>query len=140
MRFTKMHGLGNDYIFLNCLEGMRAVGGGPGHVAGGLKAGDQPLVGVHQGVGDGRHPLHVAENARDEGVALPGQALLPFLVKECVFAVLERAKVMGYDTFNVGPEAEFFLFQTDEDGKPTTKTNDEAGYFVLVCIPFPARP
>ena len=21
MRFTKMHGLGNDYIFLNCLEG-----------------------------------------------------------------------------------------------------------------------
>ena len=22
MRFTKMHGLGNDYIFLNCLEGM----------------------------------------------------------------------------------------------------------------------
>ncbi len=45
--------------------------------------------------------------------------------------VLERAKAMGYDTFNVGPEAEFFLFQTDEDGKPTTKTNDEAGYFDL---------
>lgn len=45
--------------------------------------------------------------------------------------VLERAKKMGYDTFNVGPEAEFFLFQTDEDGKPTTKTNDEAGYFDL---------
>lgn len=22
MRFTKMHGLGNDYVFLNCLEGM----------------------------------------------------------------------------------------------------------------------
>ena len=21
MRFTKMHGLGNDYIFLNCMEG-----------------------------------------------------------------------------------------------------------------------
>ena len=45
--------------------------------------------------------------------------------------VLEKAKAMGYDTFNVGPEAEFFLFQTDEEGKPTTKTNDEAGYFDL---------
>lgn len=44
---------------------------------------------------------------------------------------LQKAKDMGYDTFNVGPEAEFFLFQTDEDGKPTTKTNDEAGYFDL---------
>ena len=38
---------------------------------------------------------------------------------------------MGYDAFNVGPEAEFFLFQTDDEGKPTTKTNDEAGYFDL---------
>lgn len=45
--------------------------------------------------------------------------------------VLKRAEAMGYDSFNVGPEAEFFLFQTDEDGKPTTKTNDEAGYFDL---------
>ncbi len=45
--------------------------------------------------------------------------------------VLKKAKDMGFDTFNVGPEAEFFLFQTDEEGKPTTKTNDEAGYFDL---------
>lgn len=45
--------------------------------------------------------------------------------------VLKRANDMGFDVFNVGPEAEFFLFQTDEDGKPTTKTNDEAGYFDL---------
>ena len=37
---------------------------------------------------------------------------------------------MGY-AFNVGPECEFFLFQTDNDGKPTIKTNDEAGYFDL---------
>ena len=40
--------------------------------------------------------------------------------------VVDRATKMGY-TFNVGPECEFFLFQTDEEGKPTTKTNDEAG-------------
>lgn len=45
--------------------------------------------------------------------------------------VLNKAKTMGYDAFNVGPEAEFFLFQTDGDGKPTTRTNDEAGYFDL---------
>jgi len=45
--------------------------------------------------------------------------------------VMEKAKAMGYDTFNVGPEAEFFLFQTDSEGKPTTKTNDEASYFDL---------
>ena len=38
---------------------------------------------------------------------------------------------MGFDAFNVGPEAEFFLFQTDDEGKPTTSTNDEAGYFDL---------
>ena len=44
---------------------------------------------------------------------------------------LQKARDMGYDAFNVGPEAEFFLFQTDDEGKPTTKTNDEAGYFDL---------
>lgn len=42
--------------------------------------------------------------------------------------VLKEAADMGY-TFNVGPECEFFLFKTDEAGKPTTKTNDEVGYF-----------
>ena len=47
--------------------------------------------------------------------------------------VLERAKRMGYE-FNVGPELEFFLFQTDEDGRPTTKTHDEASYFDLSPI------
>ena len=44
---------------------------------------------------------------------------------------LKRAEEMGFDAFNVGPEAEFFLFQTDDEGKPTTRTNDEAGYFYL---------
>ena len=45
--------------------------------------------------------------------------------------VLKKAEAMGYSSFNVGPEAEFFLFQTDDEGKPTVKTNDEAGYFDL---------
>ena len=43
---------------------------------------------------------------------------------------LKRAAALGY-TFNVGPECEFFFFETDEDGKPTTRTGDEAGYFDL---------
>jgi len=45
--------------------------------------------------------------------------------------VMEKATKMGFDTMNVGPEAEFFLFETDDEGKPTTKTSDEAGYFDL---------
>ena len=42
--------------------------------------------------------------------------------------VLKKAADMGY-TFNVGPECEFFLFQTDDEGRPTTKTNDESRIF-----------
>lgn len=44
---------------------------------------------------------------------------------------IAKASKMGYDTFNVGPECEFFLFLVDSDGKPTTKTHDNAGYFDL---------
>jgi glutamine synthetase len=40
--------------------------------------------------------------------------------------VLQKASDMGY-TFNVGPECEFFLFQTNERGNPITRTDDEAG-------------
>lgn len=43
---------------------------------------------------------------------------------------LKRAEKLGY-SFNVGPECEFFLFQTDDKGQPTTETCDEAGYFDL---------
>ena len=44
--------------------------------------------------------------------------------------VLAEAKELGY-TMNVGTEAEFFLFERDEKGTPTTITNDVAGYFSL---------
>ena len=44
--------------------------------------------------------------------------------------MLRRAEDMGY-RFNVGPECEFFLFQTDSEGRPTTATSDEASYFDL---------
>ncbi len=45
--------------------------------------------------------------------------------------VLRRAQSMGFDVFNIGPELEFFLFDTDENGHATTRTRDEAGYFDL---------
>lgn len=44
---------------------------------------------------------------------------------------LEEAEEMGYSSFNVGPEPEFFLFQTDDKGNPTTELNDQGGYFDL---------
>ena len=39
-----------------------------------------------------------------------------------------KAADMGY-TFHVGPECEFFLFHTDDDGRPTTNTHEMAGYW-----------
>lgn len=47
--------------------------------------------------------------------------------------VLAEASAMGY-TFNVGPECEFFLFNNDELGKPTTVSYDQGGYFDLEPI------
>ena len=45
--------------------------------------------------------------------------------------VIQKARDMGYDSFNIGPEMEFFMFETDDRGNPTTRTNDEASYFDL---------
>ena len=43
---------------------------------------------------------------------------------------MKKAESMGYE-FMVGPECEFFLFQTDEKGEPSTVTGDQASYFDL---------
>jgi glutamine synthetase len=43
---------------------------------------------------------------------------------------LDRMESMGFDTFNVGPEAEYFLFK-DENG---TETLDEGGYFAQTTM------
>ena len=43
---------------------------------------------------------------------------------------INKAEDMGY-TMNVGPECEFFLFEVDNDGNPTLKTNDKGSYFDL---------
>ena len=49
--------------------------------------------------------------------------------------VVKEAKDLGY-TFEVGPACEFFLFQADENGLPTTVTYEQAGYFDLGPIDF----
>ena len=49
-----------------------------------------------------------------------------YILKKAV----EDATQMGY-RFDVGPECEFFLFNQDEDGQPTTISTERAGYFDL---------
>jgi len=46
---------------------------------------------------------------------------------------VREAQALGF-TMYVGPEAEFFLFKRDCEGKPTTITNDRGGYFDLSPI------
>ena len=42
--------------------------------------------------------------------------------------VIFEAKAMGYE-FEISPECEFFLFHTDEEGRPTTQSHERASYF-----------
>lgn len=42
---------------------------------------------------------------------------------------IAEAEKMGYSCFNVGPELEFFLFNTDSHGYATTDTDDRGSYF-----------
>lgn len=46
-----------------------------------------------------------------------------------------HAGELGY-RFDVGPECEFFLFNQDEDGQPTTDSTERAGYFDLGPVDF----
>jgi glutamine synthetase len=43
---------------------------------------------------------------------------------------LERMASLGFDTFNVGPELEYFLFRDDKG----TETLDEGGYFAMTTL------
>ncbi len=47
--------------------------------------------------------------------------------------VLKKAESMGYRC-NIGPEVEFFLFNTAANGLPTTETNDHVGYFDIASM------
>ncbi|HEX3022547.1 MAG TPA: type I glutamate--ammonia ligase [Lachnospiraceae bacterium] len=59
---------------------------------------------------------------RKEGTPFEGDPR--FILKKTI----EKAKEMGL-TFEIGPECEFFLFNTDENGNPTTITEEKGGFF-----------
>src|SRR5690554_1026047 len=46
---------------------------------------------------------------------------------------LTEAKELGFE-LKVGPEPEFFLFETDKEGYPVIKMHDQAGYFDLAPL------
>ena len=54
-----------------------------------------------------------------------------YVLKQAV----KEAEKEGY-TLQVGPECEFFLFQTDDNANPTTNTNEQASYFDLGPVDF----
>ena len=45
--------------------------------------------------------------------------------------ILKKMEELGFTSFNLGPEPEFFLFKLDEKGEPTLEVNDHGGYFDL---------
>jgi glutamine synthetase len=48
---------------------------------------------------------------------------------------LARANEMGYDTYNIGPELEFFYFRSDElNGARSPQILDKGGYFDLTTL------
>ena len=63
-------------------------------------------------------------------VCMPGGADFEGDPRFILRRTIGEAAKMGY-TFNVGPECEFFLFNMDDNGHPTTTTFDRAGYFDL---------
>ena len=48
--------------------------------------------------------------------------------------ILHEMKELGFSSFNLGPEPEFFLFKMDENGEPTLEGNDQGSYFDLAPI------
>lgn len=42
---------------------------------------------------------------------------------------IKHMEKLGFSSFNLGPEPEFFLFKLDEKGEITTTLNDKGGYF-----------
>ena len=74
--------------------------------------------------GTGRVARLICDVYKTDGTPFEGDPR--YILKK---AVAEAAR-LGYK-FNVGPECEFFLFNLDDDGAPTTCSNERAGYFDL---------
>ncbi|MBG9982466.1 type I glutamate--ammonia ligase [Aerococcaceae bacterium DSM 111020] len=48
--------------------------------------------------------------------------------------ILNRMSDMGYLSFNIGPEVEFFLFKRDAEGKPILEPTDDGSYYDIVPL------
>ncbi len=66
-------------------------------------------------------------------VHLPDGAAFPGCPRLALKRQVDRAAALGY-TMVAGPEAEFFLFQKDEEGKSLLDTHDVGGYFDLTPV------
>lgn len=53
--------------------------------------------------------------------------------RQVLLNIVNYAKEEGID-FEIGAKIEFYLFELDDEGKPTTKTVDEAGFFDLAPL------
>lgn len=63
----------------------------------------------------------------------PDGTLFPGCPRGALKRVVAEAAEMGFN-MKAGPEAEFFLFKLSEDGRPSTVTQDQAGYFDLAPV------
>ncbi len=66
----------------------------------------------------------ICDVVKPDGVAYEGDP------RYVLRRALERMQSMGFDTFNIGPELEYFLFK-DNKG---TETLDEGGYFAMTAL------
>jgi len=66
-------------------------------------------------------------------VVQPNGDPFPGCPRSALKKVVAQAAEMGYRVM-LGPEAEFFLFQRNPDGTPTTITHDKGAYFDLAPI------
>jgi glutamine synthetase len=72
----------------------------------------------------GRVAMLICDTLNPDGTPFAGDP------RHILQRALERAQAMKM-TSMMGPEAEFFLFQRDGDGTPTTVTHDRGAYFDL---------
>jgi len=75
----------------------------------------------------GRVARVICDVVQPDGTPFPG------CPRSALKRVVAEAAKMGY-TPMLGPEAEFFLFQLNPDGTPTTITHDQGAYFDLAPI------
>src|SRR2546423_6892894 len=58
----------------------------------------------------------------------PDQSSFAGCTRQALKRQIAEAKALGYEMM-AGAEAEFFIFQLDASGEPTTQTHDHGGYF-----------